>query len=68
VIAVKDTPCCNVCAAEGVKLISFSLIQGVTINGRHTTRGAGGITLCAKCWAACQRGRRRQRPRLRVIA
>lgn len=42
-------PFCLSCGIEE-GLRRFSLVASVMVNQRHTTRGAGGIWLCLRCW------------------
>jgi hypothetical protein len=55
---------CQMCADPfGLR---FSLVRNVITEGRRTSKGAGGVTLCSKCWSDCQSKRRRGQPRDRV--
>ncbi len=67
-------PGCSICATAGEKVLRFNLTRHAVIpaTGRYTSRGAGCIHLCERCWRAAtreadQHGRRR-RPRIRRAA
>lgn len=38
----------------------FNLMCGVSLRGRHSTRGYGGTVLCERCWRLLVRGSRKQ--------
>lgn len=51
---------CDVCATwasdptpgrKRVRVLRFSLVRSIDVAGRHTTRGAGAIQLCERCWS-----------------
>lgn len=55
---------CQMCAdPHGLR---FTLVRNVIVGERRTSRGAGGVTLCRKCWKDCQSKRRSGQPRDRV--
>lgn len=55
---------CQMCASPyGIR---FSLVRNVVKDGKRTSRGAGGVSLCKQCWRDCQVKRRSGQPRDRI--
>jgi hypothetical protein len=60
---------CDICArVDGVnaRVQRFGLVKSVEIDGHRTSRGAGCIDLCNRCWEHYAKPRRRRR--LRSVA
>jgi len=75
-VPVEDTlPSCAICLVHGgtTKVRRFDLtIPATTADGRKTSRGAGPVHLCERCWRAATADARhvtgRSRPRRRIAA
>lgn len=59
-------PSCDLCGIDEVKLVRFSLVRNIAVDGgRRSSRGFGGILMCEKCWRRVRaRTRRRTTPKV----
>ncbi len=59
---------CDMCAERRADVLRFGLVRRTRQpDGRQTSRGAGGIWLCRRCWQGLGRLRQHETERLRAL-